>query len=85
MLLASIAMLTPALARFRYFGAGGPPVAIGGTCAFVIACLIYDRTAHGRVHPAFLWGGILLMISLPLRFAVAQSDFWLPIARWLTR
>lgn len=85
MLLATIAMLTPALARFRYFGPGGPPVAIGGTCLFVLACLAYDRAAHGRVHPAFLWGGLFLMISLPVRFAVTQTDVWLSIAGWLTR
>ncbi len=84
MLLATIALLTPALARFRYFGPGGPPVAIGGTCAFVLACMLYDRGSHGRIHPAFLWGGLLLMISLPLRFAVTRTDAWLAIARWLT-
>jgi hypothetical protein len=85
MLLATIAMITPALARFRWFGPGGPPVAIGGTCLLVIACLVHDRTTRGRIHPAFLWGGVLLMLSLPARFALTQSDGWLAVARWLTR
>jgi uncharacterized membrane protein YozB (DUF420 family) len=85
MLLATIALLAPALARFRWFGPGGPPVAIGGTCLFVIACMAYDRAAHGRIHPAFLWGGVLLMLSLPARFALTQSETWLAVARWLTR
>jgi hypothetical protein len=85
MLLATIAMVTPAFARFRWFGPGGPPVAIGGTCLLVIACLAYDRSTRGRVHPAFLWGGVLLMLSLPARFAMAQSETWLSVARWLTR
>ena len=84
MLLATIAMITPALARFRWFGPGGPPVAIGGTCLLVIACLTYDRTTRGRIHPAFLWGGVLLMLSLPARFALTQSETWVAIARWLT-
>ena len=84
MLLATIAMLTPALARFRWFGPGGPPVAIGGTALFVISCLVYDRAAHGRIHPAFLWGGLFLLISLPVRFAVTRSETWLSIAAWLT-
>jgi hypothetical protein len=75
----------PALARFRWFGPGGPPVAIGGTCLLVIACLVYDRATRGRIHPAFLWGGVLLMLSLPARFALTQSDGWLAVARWLTR
>jgi hypothetical protein len=85
MLLATIALLTPALARFRWLGYGGPPVAISGTCLFVLACLIYDRASHGRVHPAFFWGGLFLMISLPVRFGTTQLDAWLPIARWLTQ
>jgi hypothetical protein len=51
----------------------------------VIACLVYDRATRGRIHPAFLWGGVLLMLSLPARFALTQSDGWLAVARWLTR
>jgi uncharacterized membrane protein YozB (DUF420 family) len=85
MLLATIAILPPAFARFRWFGFGGPPVAIGGTCLFVIAAMLWDRRVHGRIHPAFLWGGGLLMLSLPLRFALTQSETWLAVARWLTR
>ena len=85
MLLATIALLTPALARFRFLGGGGPPVAITGTCLFVVACLGYDRAAHGRLHPAFLWGGLFLMVSLPVRFAMTRTDAWLAVARWLTR
>ena len=85
MLLATIAMLTPALARFRWFGPGGPPVAIGGTVLFVLVAMGYDRSAHGRIHPAFLWGGLFLLASLAARFALTRSDTWLSIATWLTR
>jgi uncharacterized membrane protein YozB (DUF420 family) len=85
MLLATIAILPPAFARFRWFGFGGPPVAIGGTCLFVVASMLWDRRVHGRIHPALLWGGGLLMLSLPLRFALTQSETWLALARWLTR
>ena len=48
------------------------------------ACLVYDRLAHGRVHPAFLWGGIFVMAALPARFEFGWTDAWLPVARWLT-
>jgi uncharacterized membrane protein YozB (DUF420 family) len=85
MLLATIALLTPAIARMRFIGEGGPPVAITGTCLFVVACLIYDRAAHGRVHPAFLWGGLFVMLSLPFRFAIGRTGTWLSFAEWLTR
>jgi hypothetical protein len=85
MLLATIAMLVPAFARMRWIGSGGPPVAITGTTLLVIGCMVWDRRAHGRIHPAFLWGGGLLILSLPLRFALARLDAWEPVARWLTR
>jgi uncharacterized membrane protein YozB (DUF420 family) len=85
MLLATIVLLTPAIARMRFIGEGGPPVAISGTCLFVVACLIYDRTAHGRVHPTFLWGGLFVMLSLPLRAAIGHTDAWLSFAGWLIR
>lgn len=85
MLLATIAMLLPAFARMRWLGGGGPPVAIGGTCLLVVVCMVWDWRAHGRIHPAFLWGGGLLILSLPARIALARSAAWLEIARWLTR
>lgn len=47
--------------------------------------MAWDRSAHGRIHPALLWGGGLLMLSLPTRFAFSQTDAWLAIARWLIR
>jgi uncharacterized membrane protein YozB (DUF420 family) len=84
MLLATISILTPAIARMRYIWEGGPLLPIGGTCLFVVACLVYDRLAHGRVHPAFLWGGIFVMATLPARFALGQTDAWLAVARWMT-
>ena len=83
MLLATIVLLTPAIARMRFIAEGGPLVAMGGTCLFVVACLIYDRAAHGRVHPAFLWGGLFVMLSLPLRAAIGHTDAWVSFAGWL--
>ena len=84
MLLATISLLTPAIARLRYIWGPGPLIPILGTCLFVVTCLIYDRLAHGRVHPAFLWGGIFAMVTLPARFALGQTDAWLAVARWMT-
>ena len=85
MLLGTISILTPAFARMgRLIGTGGPPYAIGGTSLLILVCMMYDKWTHGRVHPVFLWGGILVMISLPFRFAIGRTDAWLSIAGWLT-
>ena len=85
MLLATIALVIPALARMRWLGGGGPPVAIAGSLAFLAVCLGYDRLANGRVHPAFAWGGLFLVLSIAARFGAARSAAWLPIAEWLVR
>ena len=84
MLLATIALLTPALARYRFYGVrGGPVTAIAGTLALIAVCLIYDRRAHGRVHPAFVWGGAFLSLSLIGRFALAGTEAWRAVGAWL--
>jgi hypothetical protein len=84
MLLATIAMLIPAFARMRWLAGGGPPVGMTGTALLIAGCMGYDRLAHGRIHPAFLWGGLALLVSMPLRFALSRTEAWLGFARWLT-
>jgi hypothetical protein len=84
MLLATIALLIPAIARMRFIAGGGPPAGMAGTTLFVVACMLYDRLAHGRVHPAFLWGGLFLLLTMPLRVATGRTEAWLVLARWLT-
>jgi hypothetical protein len=85
MLLGTIALLTPALARMPFIGSGGPLAFFGATDLFVVACLAYDRLVHGRVHPAFLWGGLFFILSQPLRLAIAGTDTWGSFAQWLIR
>jgi hypothetical protein len=76
--LATISILTPAIARLRYIWGPGPLIPVLGTCLFVVACLVYDRRAHGRVHPASLWGGIFVAVALPVRFALGMRGWpWL--------
>ncbi len=81
MLLATIALVTPALARLPFIGPGRP--ALLATSLFVVACMLYDRAAHRRVHPAFLWGGLFLILSMPLRLAVSGTGAWHSFARWI--
>ena len=84
MLLGTIALLPPALARLgRLFELGGPPTFITVTCLLVLACLVHDWRTHGRVHPAFLWGGLFLIASIPIRFVVGRSEAWQGLAAWL--
>lgn len=82
MLLATISLLTAAVARFlRQVDMGGAPNLFYGTDIFVLALVIYDLVSRGRVHPATLWGGALVVGFKPLLFyVVAVTPPWLALA-----
>ena len=84
MLLATISITTPAIARIPIFS-GGPPVFFGVTDLLILACLLYDRVAHGRVHRAFALGALFIILSQPLRILIGFSGPWQAFAAWLTR
>jgi hypothetical protein len=83
MLLATIGLLPPAIGRIPLLGA--PLAYFGLTDLFVGACLAYDRVTEGRFSRAFLWGGLFVVASQPLRLAIANTPYWLAFAGWLTR
>lgn len=85
MLLSTLAILTPAIARISLITPHGIPVFLGITDLFIISALIYDRVRNGRIHPAFLWGGLFVMLSHPARILFAGTPAWHSIATWLTR
>jgi FtsH-binding integral membrane protein len=82
MLLATISLLTAAVARFlRQVGMGGAPNLLYGTDGFVVVLAIYDLVARGRVQPATLWGGAMVVGFKPRLF----STRWLSHRRgWLS-
>jgi hypothetical protein len=82
MLLATISLLTAAVARsLRQYGMGGAPNLFYGTDVFVLALVVYDLVSRGRVHPATLWRGAMVVGFKPLLFcAVAVTPLWLALA-----
>ncbi len=85
MLLATIGLLDAAIARLPFVVGTGPLVFFGLTDLFVVACWLYDLKVRGRVHPAFLWGGLFLIASQPLRLAIGSTDAWHAFAQWVAR
>ena len=85
MLMATLGILTPAIARLPGIAAAGPPAFLGLTDLLVVGCIVYDRMARGRFHRAFVWGGLFIIVSQPLRFLLAGTSAWLTFARWMTR
>jgi FtsH-binding integral membrane protein len=82
MLLATISLLTAAVGRFlRQVGVGGAPNLFFGTDVFVLALVLYDLASRGRVHPATLWGGALVVGFKPLLYyALSGTSAWLALA-----
>jgi hypothetical protein len=78
--LAKIALLPPATARlpFAFILATGPLAFFGLADLVLLACILYDVVTHRRMHPAYLWGGLPIVVSQPLRLVVGSSALGLP-------
>jgi hypothetical protein len=84
MLLATMALLTPAIVRLHLPVVPEGP--IGGFIvndAFIIAAWTWDWLSNGRIHRVLLWGGVAFIASQPLRIWFAQSDLWRSFAAGL--
>ncbi|HWS90666.1 MAG TPA: hypothetical protein VN282_27100 [Pyrinomonadaceae bacterium] len=86
MLLATIAILPAAVARlpFDFIQQVGPLAFFGLSDLFVLVILLYDLLTRGRPHRATVLGGLLLILSHPLRLVVGHTQAWLSFATWLT-
>ena len=85
MLLATIALLPPALGRWPlppFILRLGAPGIFGLADLALVPLVAWDLTTRGRIHRATLWGGLAIVVSLPLRLAVARTEAWVTIADW---
>lgn len=87
MLLATISILPAAVARlpFAFIQQVGPLAFFGLSDLFIVVCLLYDFVTLGRFHRATVLGGLVIVISHPLRLMVGNTQAWLAFATWLTQ
>lgn len=86
MTLAMISLLAAPIARLHFaFLPPGPLTFFGLSDLFIVALLVFDLTTRGKVHPATIWGGLLVVASQPLRLMIAGTPAWLGFAGWITR
>jgi hypothetical protein len=85
MLLATLAMLAPAFARFptELVGAGGPVAFFGLTDLVIAGCIAYDSFRNRRLHPAFAAGFAVVVVSQVGRLVISGTPQWMEFARWL--
>lgn len=76
MLLATIALLPPAIARidvpYMPHDSFGPNF-VG--LFFLLPPFAYDLVTRGKIHPALLWGGLFMIVMLPLRLFLKSNVF----------
>lgn len=82
MLVGTLSLLPPAIARVALQFPPLPvlPIAFGGTALVVVAAIALDRATGRRLHPAMLWGGVFVILSLPARLWVAGTPAWQDLA-----
>lgn len=85
MLLAYVSIIVAAVARLPGVLAMGPPGFFGLSFLFVVAAAVYDFVSRRRVHKAYLWGGAVILVSVPLRLAISTTGAWRSLAELLTR
>lgn len=85
MLVATISILPAAIARILFlFGIQSVLIpAFVLADVLLVACALYDVVISRRLHPAWLWGGLLFILSFPLRLAIAPTAAWQSFANWL--
>ena len=85
MLLATLTIISAAVLRWpmlRPLFGSNDTLTIGSILMYVgadlplLAAVIYDRLAYGRVHAAYVWGGGALIASQILRVAMYDSESW---------
>jgi hypothetical protein len=43
---------------------------------FFAALVAYDLKKQGRLHPATMWGGGVMLLSQPARVLLSHTDAW---------
>jgi hypothetical protein len=82
MVVTTISLLAAAIARFPIAAMMkfGPPLFYGLQDLLIVACMLYDRVFHGRVHRAYWWGLGFMLLSQVLFLAIAGTPAWLAFA-----
>ena len=84
MLLATISLLAAG------FGRGLGQIHMAGmttfflcTATFVAVVVAYDLISRGRIHPATLWGGLIVAAFKPALYAFSATPMWMAFANAL--
>ena len=84
MLLATINVIDAVVARWPLaILSNGPAAFFALTDLYILAGVLYDLACHRRVHPAYLWGGLLIVGAQTVRLAIWHTAAWIGFARMI--
>jgi len=81
MLLAMTTLLPPAISRWPWVVRHPASGMLDILVLFLVAPVVADLIARRRPHPISVFGGLVVLVSGPLRFAVGQTAVWHDLAR----
>ena len=84
MLLAYISIIAAAIARLPGVLPMGPLAFFGFAFVFVVFGIVYDLWSRRSVHKVYIIGGLLFLVSVPLRLFLSGTPAWRQFAEWLT-
>ena len=84
MLLATVNLVTAAIARWPGMAPLGPLAFFAVADLFIVALATWDVRTCGKLHPATTSGGLTIIVSQPLRLAISGTAGWLAFAHWAT-
>ena len=84
MLLATVSLLNAAIIRIPLplIASGGELMAFWLADVFILLLATWDLCSLRRLHPATLWGGLLTVVTQPLRLWIGSTQLWLDFAGW---
>jgi len=87
MVLACLSILPPGIDRlpFHFVQYADQSILFGINDLCVFICVAYDTFKQHRLHPAWVWGGALILSLQILTLMVRHTDAWLRIAGWMLK
>lgn len=84
MILATLSILPAAFGRLPTPGLSDPIIkAFAPAFVLLLACVVADAMKQRRLQRVWLWGGLLFVLSVPVRLGVASTSAWQRFAGWL--
>ena len=76
MILAFISLLPPAIARVTLLVTPDQAAQMWAVDVVVVIFVAIDVIRHRRLHPAFAWGALALLVPLNAGYVLFQTDSW---------